>query len=113
MGCDYYIVNRLKIQYDADKISYIVLDELKCYYEELSFTDLNSDDSDYDEEFEKIINERYLRVLYKPLLIFENNNWKNDNLCDKYKNLISQELCSNFDDININKITKEQIRLKR
>lgn len=84
MACDYYIITRLKIKYidDDDEISEDIIDleKTKCY--SYDYYD-NDDSSDEDEGY--FYNN--LKV-NKPIILFDNNKWKHNDLYLIYKDLL-------------------------
>jgi hypothetical protein len=107
MGCDYYIIKELLIEYpgedeydrwkpkSGDNMT-IELDRKREYFPYTNTdtdTDIDSDDSDYSEKTEKQyakrrnnyikIKEECLKVHCKPIILFE-NNWKNKETESKY-----------------------------
>lgn len=113
MGCDYYIIKQLKIEH-SDGIDTIELDREKCYFPEYIFDDLDSDDSCYDKQCNEYLNrnfDEFLKVTYKPRVLFENYEWKNDRIKNKYIDMVFEKLKhynNAFD--NIHSIIKEEVR---
>mgnify|MGYP003337897184 CR=1 FL=1 len=77
MGCDYFIIRRLRIEH-SDGTDIIELDKERCYFPEYIHrtSDIDSDDTDYDEKVNSKYDE-FLKVTYKPRILFENCAWKN------------------------------------
>ncbi len=118
MGCDYYIIKRLRIEH-SDGIDTIELDRERCYFNESIYdnSDIDSDDTDYNKKFSENIDEKskkYLQVTYKPRILLEDGEWKNDIIRDKYIDMIYEKL-KNYNNAfsNINLIIKEEIRCFR
>lgn len=88
MGCDYYIIKNLHVYYNDNDYLEIELERLRMYYDE--------DDYDPDEEdYEKKINEYIKNTLtpkMKPIVIYDNNNFRNLSLEEKYKALVENEI---------------------
>jgi hypothetical protein len=80
MGYDYYIYKLLKINHKSG-IYYIKLSREGGYifYE----PDCDSDDEQYETERIKAHNQ-HLQVNTKPVLVYQNNDFLNDNLRAKY-----------------------------
>ena len=111
MGCDYYIIKRLRIEH-SDGIDTIELDRERCYFNyDALYQDIDSDDTDYEKNVDTKINERYLKVTYKPRILLEDGEWKNDNVRYKYIEMVYEKL-KNYNNAfgNINLIVKEEIR---
>ena len=118
MGCDYYIIIQLVIQH-SQGTSLIELDKQKNYF---SGNDVDSDDSDYQEQMNKYYNS-YLEVNCKSKIlygIFESNQdkesrWKNETIKTKYQKLVKNEL-SKLEcaiPVIVYKIIKEEVRYLR
>ena len=114
MGCDYYIIKRLKIEH-SDGIDTIELDREQCYFNESIYdnSDIDSDDTYYNEKINEKI-KKYLQVTYKPRVLLEDGEWKNERLRDKYIDIVYDKL-KNYNNAfsNINLIVKEEIRYLR
>lgn len=109
MGCDYYIVKQLKIDFeDGDNYETIELNREREYFPDNVYNDIDSDDSDYEERLNKQYDE-YLKVYYKPIVIYCNGAWKNEKIKNKYEKLVL-EFCKNK---KINTIIKEEQRYLR
>lgn len=116
MGCDYYIIKLLKITFNDDEYYYekpfdfstIELDRNRCYFPEI-YDEVDSDDSYYDEKIQKIQNKYndYLIVTYEPRILYENSQWKNEKICEKYKQILKE---NNYDLYKIKSIIKEEVR---
>ncbi len=107
MGCDYYIERILDIEYTVDndiKHDSISLSRERGYIWEVERDDYDSDDPNSQQYYER----DYLKVDYKPKILFQKNKWISDYVKSKYERMIS-ELNIN----NINKITKKEIRYWR
>ena len=114
MGCDYYIIKELLIEYPGedeydrwepktgDNMT-IELDREREYFPYIehtntntNYTDTDSDDSDYSKKTEKKyakmrkdykrVEEECLKVHYKPRILF-NMKWKNEETEEKYKEM--------------------------
>lgn len=118
MGCDYYIVKQLEIDfhYGIDPL-FIELERDRGYFD-FSFS-LDEDDPDYDakeaEYIAEMLNPRML-----PIIIYEEVEFKSKKLEDKYKVLIDQqlELYNKYHENkkewkDIRKITKVEHRYER
>lgn len=87
MGCDYYICKYLKINFQSILSLFIELDRDKGYF----YFDLDEDDPDYNKKYKKYVNE-ILTPNMKPIIIYENNQFINSNLENKYTFLIQEKL---------------------
>lgn len=112
MGCDYFIIKQLSIEYLKDNDSNIYnntieLEKQNCYFNN-QVEDLNydSDDSINSTNSQYSDNSIYLKVTHTPRILFRNNNWRNKILKEKYENFIFNELNNS----NIIKITKIETR---
>lgn len=102
MGCDYYIVKILEVNYLNDNENEVIeLDTQRCYFNEVDFDSIDSDDTDYEDEYYK----KYLEVHYKPRVLFENNKWKNEKIKAKYEDFVLSKKISK--DIFLSVIKKE------
>lgn len=108
MGCDYYIRKDLVIYFN-DNISYINLSHEIRYFHELNF---DTDEEDYEKKYDDI-NEQ-LKPDMKPITIYIDNNFTNESLEKKYKNIIEDKLkrCNKTWQY-IRKIMKEESRYER
>jgi hypothetical protein len=108
MGCDYYIIKRLKIEHSSG-IDFIELDRERCYFPENN-GDYDSDDTDVDILLNKYY-ERYLEVTFVPRIIYENCEWKNEKIKEKYIDMVYEKL-KHYNNAfsNIDLIIKEEIR---
>jgi len=79
------------------------------YFDSLEF-EINSDCSDHEKEEEKYIEENYLRVNYKPKIIYDNYDWVNEKFKHKYECYFND---LKIDLSRVKRITKEQIRRLR
>ena len=101
MGCDYYIINQVKIEFKDDSENYnLECNIKKAYFDDDNF-DINSDGSDYEERIDELIQNKYLKVTYKPKIIFDKGDWVNDFYKCKYESYL---LNLQFDISNILKI---------
>ena len=110
MGCDYYIINQLKIEFADESENF----NLECnihrgYFDSYEF-EMNSDCSVYEEQETEFINRTYLTVKYKPKVIYDDYNWLSDKFKDKYENYFGD---LKIDLSRVKKITKEQVRKLR
>ena len=133
MGCDYYVIRALKIKYNNDPhinentcvdcectncTEYIELSCERCYFPiEYDNDDGNYDSDDYYDsctniksidDWNKFFNEKYakyLEVKYKPRILFQNGEWKNEYVQHKYEHLIQNK--------NFLTVTKIEIRRLR
>jgi len=87
MGCDYYICKYLKINFQSILPRFIQLERDQGYFN----FDLDEDDADYDEKYEKYI-EKILTPNMKPIIIYEKNQFIDTKLENKYKLFIDKEL---------------------
>ena len=108
MVCDYYIINQVKIEFndESDDDYNLECNIKKAYFDDDNF-DINSDGSDYEERIDDLIQNKYLKVTYKPKIIFENGKWTSDYYKYKYESYL---LNLKFDISNIIKMTKHQVR---
>lgn len=107
MVCDYYIINQVKIEFKDDSEDYnLECNIKKAYFDDDNF-DINSDGSDYEERIDELIQNKYLKVNYKPKIIFDNGDWINAYCKYKYENYL---INLKFDISNIMKMTKQQVR---
>ena len=108
MGCDYYIIKRLKIEHSSG-VDFVELDREKCYFPE------NDTDNDYDsDDTNYSLNEyyeRYLKVTFVPRILYKDDEWKNEKVKKKYTDIVYEKLkhYNNAYD-NIYEITKEEVR---
>ena len=115
MGCDYYIVKQLHVEYvdddDLERSIDIELDRERGYY---FYNDIESFDSDdtVDEsfwsKFDRKFN-KYLEVTYQPRILFQNGKWKSDSIQEKYMDNVTQEIGNGM----LLKITKKEVRCLR
>lgn len=111
MGCDYYICKCLVIEYLNDHIDTSIELERNTGY--FYYPDIDEDDEDYDDIIEKYINEQ-LESKMKPIIIYKDNLFKTDQLENKYKVLIEDNIKNygkNWKDIK--RITKRERRFER
>jgi len=107
MGCDYYIINQVKIEFKDDSENYnLECNIKKAYFDDDNF-DVNSDVSDYEEKMDELIQNKYLRIIYKPKIIFDDGKWINEYYKCKYETYLVN---LQFDISNILKMTKQQVR---
>lgn len=95
MGCDYYIIRGLEIVYlddgDDEHYTFIELTRTREYFYHEDDSSVDSDDSDYNSRLSNQYN-KYLTVTYNPRVLFENNNWKNKDVQDKYESTILEHI---------------------
>ena len=88
MGCDYYIVKELEIDFKYSIVPlHIELERDRGYY----YFSLDNDDPDYDEKEKEYINDM-LTPHMKPIVIYDEYGFTSKKLEDKYKELIEVEL---------------------
>ena len=110
MGCDYYIINQIKIEYVDDTEDFNMECNIKRgYFDEYEF-DFNSDCSDYEENVDNFIQKTYLTVSYKPKVIFDKCAWIDEKYEDKYEHYLHD---LKIDLSNIFRMTKHQVRRLR
>jgi hypothetical protein len=114
MGCDYYIVKQLHVEYidddDLERNVDIELDRERGYFYN-DMDSLDSDDTD-DESFSSKFTRKYskyLEVTYQPRILFQNGKWKNDSIQEKYTDNVTQEIANGM----LFKITKKEVRYLR
>ena len=114
MGCDYYIIKRLKIEHSSG-VDFVELNKERCYFpEHYNASDRDdrhdSDDSDDSLDFD-IKYQRYLEVTFVPRILYQDWEWKNEKIKKKYIDMVYEKLkhYNNAYD-NIYQITKEEIR---
>jgi len=98
MGCDYYICKYLKIKFQNNLPSYILLEKDIGYF---NFNE-DEDDTDYDKKYTKYVKD-ILTPNMKPIIVYEKNQFVNSKLEKKYKILIEEEL-NNYNRSHDNKI---------
>ena len=113
MGCDYYIVKYLQVEYvndDDDTATIdIELNKEKAYFSYDNMTDSDSsDDESYNTRFERKYG-KYLEVTYVPKILFNNNKWKNETIQEKYEDIILNEIKEGL----LLKVTKKEVRFLR
>lgn len=107
MVCDYYIINQIKIEFkDGSDPFDMECNMKKAYFDDDNF-DINSDDSDYEDQINDLILNKYLCVKYNPKIIFDKGSWLK--YCYKIK---YEEYLVNlkFDISKILRMTKNQVR---
>jgi hypothetical protein len=88
MGCDYYIVKVLQIEYYTDNNdSEIEVSRDRCYY----IFDYDEDEDDYDEQMNAYI-ENTLIPKMKPIILFSMSTFNKVTSEIKYKTIIEDEL---------------------
>lgn len=107
MGCDYYIIKQLRIEH-SDGVDIIELDRERCYFPEHHDDDYDSDDTINNIDLRY---QQYLKVTFKPRVLCDNGNWKNEKVRDKYIDRIYDKLKHyNNAFYNINTVIKEEVR---
>ena len=105
MGCDYYVIKILEIEYEENGIKRT--EEIEVDIDRRYFLDYYDEDSDaesdinYEEKYQ-----HYLTVNYVPLILFENGKWKSDRIKEKYEMMI-------INVTNLIKVTKKEKRKLR
>jgi hypothetical protein len=99
MGCDYYICKYLEIKFQY--MDYIMV-QLERDYGYYNFS-LDEDDPDYDIKYKEYVEET-LEPSMKPIIIYEDNEFKSKKLENKYKALIEEE----FESYNKNREVKKE-----
>jgi hypothetical protein len=109
MGCDYYIEKFLYIMFkDSYDTSYITLEINSGYFYDIS---LDEDDPKYNKEYKKMIHD-CLSPSMIPILIYENDQFINEKLELKYKELIEKSI-KNTNLNGIFQIWKKESRYER
>lgn len=94
MEYDYYIIKQLEIKSiddnDIEQIDIIELNSNRGYFDELIDNDDNNDIDYYSGNDNKY--KRYIQVIRKLCVLFNNNKWKNKQIKEKYNDLIIQEI---------------------
>lgn len=91
MGCDYYSVKALEITLKEERIPLLI--ELERDYGYFDFF-LDSTDPDYETIFDRLKQER-LKSGMLPIVIYENGDFMNSKLKQKYGFLVEEELFLN------------------
>lgn len=111
MGCDYYIIKRLKIEHSSG-VDFVELNKERCYFpEHYDASDSgDSDDSNDSLDFD-IKYKRYLEVTFVPRILYQDWEWKNEKIKKKYIDMVYEKL-KHYNNAysNIYQITKEEIR---
>ena len=81
MGCDYYIVKELEIDFKCGGFPIHI--ELECDQGYFHFS-LDEDDPDYEEQEKEYISST-LTPYMKPIVIYDETGFKNDKYENKYK----------------------------
>ena len=113
MGCDHYTVKQLEICHincnHEEKMTSVELDRQKCYFLYHIDDSIDSDDSldhkAYHKSYEKIY-ARYINVTFVPRILFENGNWKNTRIQEKYEDTVKDEIGND----KVLSIIKKEIR---
>jgi hypothetical protein len=117
MGADYYIIKQLKIKHNQG-ISIIELERQRCYFNDGIFNSIDSDDSDYEEKTDLLIEKMYLTIDNEPKQlygIFESDTkprWKNENIKQRYEDQIKNQLVKENIDL-FSSVIKEEVRNRR
>ena len=89
MGCDYYIVKALEIDFNRSIFShYIDLERNVGYYYDFN---LDEDDPNYD-ELEREYIQNILKSGMEPILIYDGEDFTSKKLELKYKEVVEKEL---------------------
>lgn len=91
MGCDYYIVKALEITLTEEK--YPLMIELERDYGYFDFC-IDSDDPAYDTKWDEYRKKR-LKSVMLPIVIYENGDFMNEKLRQKYSFVVEEELFLN------------------
>jgi hypothetical protein len=83
MGCDYYIVTLLQIEYDGGFHS-IELNRQSCWWGDYPY-----DTDDPNQPGCEKYYEQYLKTDKKPIVLFDNGQWRTEALRDKYETMIT------------------------
>ena len=112
MGCDYYINKNLHIyDYNDREISYINVEQERCYYWFISL--LDEDEDGYDVELAQYKKDK-LTPSMKPIVIYSNNTFNKLSFESKYKKIIEDEIKIFNKTLNdVNKIIKIEDRYER
>ena len=114
MGCDYYIVKQLRIEH-SDGTDIIELETQRCYFSEYENSNYDSDDTieEGKSQYDSIYG-HYLKVTFIPRILCEDNEWKSENIKEKYIDMVYEKL-KHYNNAfsNINKIIKEEVRYFR
>jgi hypothetical protein len=113
MGCDYYIVKYLEVEYvnddDDTDIVEIELNRERAYFQYDNTTDSDSTDSEsYNTKFDRKYS-KYLEVKYVPKILFSNNKWKSESIQEKYEDKILNEIKEGL----LLKVIKKEVRFLR
>ena len=114
MGCDFFIYKILDItDTDGKTIAWIELSCDKGYFPDSlwSSNSFDSDDSHYDEQLQ-LRKEKFLETTYKPIILFDNCQWKNQETKLKYESII-QSYMTNSQFLLISSIIKLEYRCER
>lgn len=104
MGCDYVVINGLQIDYKDGSVSdFIELERIKTYFDDRLELDYNSD----YESMSSFLEDTYLKVKYKSVVLFEDGIWIKNEYKEKYKEKIFEKYVNVS---NIDKIIKKQKR---
>jgi len=112
MGCDYYIEKLLYIMFkESYDTTYITLERNSGYFHDIM---LDEDDIKYEKEYNRMIKD-CLAPNMSPILIYEKDQFINEKLELKYKDLIQDYLKKNKN-TNLNsifQIWKKESRYER
>jgi hypothetical protein len=113
MGCDYYIIKQLCVQYiapnGAEGTTTIEIDRERAYFFVGRMSDNDSDDDDYAERL-RAYYERELRVTYVPRILCTDGVWRNDAVKSRYSNMIHESIGAGA---KIMSVKKEEVRRMR
>jgi len=88
MGCDYYVVKVLQIEYYTDTdVSEIELSRERWYYT----YDYDEDEDDYEEKVNMYIKNQ-LTPQMNPIILFSNSTFNKESSEEKYSSLIEEKL---------------------
>ena len=111
MGCDYYIVKALEIDFNISICSHFIdLERNQGYYYDLN---LDEDDPNYD-ELEREHIQDILKPRMGPILIYHDQEFTSKKLELKYKELVEKELLKRGNTWkDVRKICKIEYRYER
>jgi len=109
MGCDYYIIKRLKIEHSSG-VDFVELNKERCYFSGNIDDNYDSDDSN-DTNYSLHKYQHYLEVTFVPRILYQDWEWKNEKVREKYIDMVYEKL-KHYNNAygNIYQITKEEIR---
>ena len=108
MGCDYYIVIKLYIYFNNNEYNYLTI-ELERYKGYYSYNEYDEDEEKLDEYIKSV-----LRPTIKPIVVYDNNNFKKLSFQTIYKYLIEEKINEhNKKWSDVKKIIKVERRYER